>query len=153
MHFKILAGALALFLIACSSDTKDVDRSIDNLSYQGPNALCSEIEGVLDDPPADITEWQIRVAQLSENACRLPSDDLTLADAQAALGEDSFAYGIESNRLTIFARSDADEQRLCCSLQPSLLLLAKPAQGNIFAGRYRLEGLNEARLEFRRPGF
>lgn len=153
MNFKTLIGAVSLCFAACSTEVKDSQRSIDDLSFQGPNALCSEIEAVLDDPPVYMTEWQMRVAQLSENACRLPSDDITLEAARAALGDDSFAYEIESNRLTVFARSDAEEQRLCCSLQPSLLPLAETPDGNIFAGRYRLEGLHEARLEFHRPGF
>lgn len=153
MHNKILLGALALFITACTAEIKDTPRSIDDVSYRGPNALCPEIEDVLDYPPSDMTEWQTRVAQLSENACRLPSDDLTVEIAQAALGNDSFAYEIESNRLTVYARSDQDEQRLCCSLQSSLLPVARTPQGNIFAGRYRLESLHEARLDFRRPGF
>lgn len=146
-----------VFMANCSSQETPINansltRSIDNLDYRGPDSLCSDIEDIIDNPPTDITPWQTRVAELSlKNACRLPSKDLTLEIAEAELGDKDFAYQKDKNTLTIFARSESESQRACCSLQTSLLPVAKTLEGNIFAGRYQLNNLDAARLEFRSP--
>lgn len=153
-----LACTLLLSLGACSNQnqpptpTDGITRSIKTLDYRGPSALCSDIADVLANPPPDITAWQKRVAELSiNNACRLSGEDITQETIETALGDENFAFDIGQNAITIYARSDANTHRICCSLQPSLLPVGQTNSGNLFAARYRLSDLQAARLEFRSP--
>jgi len=149
---RFLLFSSLLCLTGCGLSENDT-RSIKNMAYKGPNALCTQIETILVNPPPDMTAKQKKEAMLSRDVCRLPSDDITIDDAIAALDADTIAFDIKNNIITLYVLSAQDKHRVCCSLQTYLLKIGKTQTGNYFAGRYRLKDLNQARLQFFRPDF
>ena len=127
--------------------------SIKGVKFKGPGAYCGDIDDLLSSPPDDMSAKQKKVTELSRDACSLPSDDITIDDAQSALNGKKVAYKIEGNILTLFARHAKEEAIICCSIQSSLLQIGQVDGHYLFAKRFRLKDLDAARLEFFAPDY
>ena len=158
----LYASALSLFMTACQGDltknepgetTKPMFTTIKDVKYQGPGAFCSDIEGLLAQPPEDMTDKQKLIARLSQDACQLPSEDITVIDVQAALDGDKLAYQTDGDTLTVFAKHNKEEARACCSIQTNLTLIGQEGEDYFLSSRFHLKDLDAARLEFFAPDY
>ena len=86
---------------------------------------------------------RLRLHLMAAN-CALPTDDVTEADARAALGDDNLAIIGEGDVVTVFQRTIEGEAFFCCSLQG---LDKRAVIGEtVWVARQRLRGMDEATL-------
>lgn len=104
--------------------------------------FCAEVEAALaqDLPPEHRAMWEDGLS-----VCRLPHDDLTPAGALTMLQGEEIALSVDDDVVTVVARHDGEEFRLCCSLQGEMTRF--PGTDS-WAVRHRLERIDEAVLFF-----
>ncbi len=88
---------------------------------------------------------QKAVLGLLENACALPTDDITLADAETALASKSLALTTEGDTLTLFQIAEGREPSICCSLQDADW--RDLGDGRTYVARFHLKDLQSAMLK------
>lgn len=146
------------FLVSCGPETVDEPTvpafaTIQDVKYNGPGAYCADITALLANPPSDMTEKQNLIATLSQDACQLPSNDISVTDVQTGLAGEKLAYQVDGDTLTVFAKYNKETARACCSIQTSLQLIGQESDLNYFASRFHLKNLDAARLEFFAPDY
>lgn len=111
------------------------------LHLRGANA-CSAVEAELQQSDWD-EDARLRLDLMLAN-CGLPLDDITAADAEAALGDENIAIIAEGDALTIYQRTKGNEAFFCCSLQglPSRAVIGD----TVWVARQRLRSLDEATI-------
>lgn len=102
--------------------------------------FCADIDTALAAAPSEkerswLQDWR--------RACRLPTDDLTPSRALTLLRGEPLAVERDRDALTIVARTDGDEARLCCTFQERMTRLGA---SDLWALRYRLDRLDEAMI-------
>ena len=88
---------------------------------------------------------QLATLDLLANACALPTDDLTLAEAEATLAGKPLALTAEGDTLTLFQIAEGREPSICCSLQRANW--HDLGDGRIFATRFHLKDLQSGMLK------
>ena len=126
---------------------------IKGMKIKGPTATCSDLKDVLSNPPHDMTDRKKLIATLSKDACALPVNDITTKDVLENLKGKKIAYTVDDETLTVYARHNEDKAITCCSLQPNLKLIGQHNEDYLFAYRFHLKSLENARLEFFSPDF
>lgn len=107
---------------------------------------------------ADLERWEKTLGFTEEDApllqsikgyqaaCSLPAEDLSQADASAALGEEPLSVTLTGDMLTLFARSPENAPYLCCSIRS--VAWKQLNQSGLWAGRLRIAQPDKALLQF-----
>ena len=134
-----LATFVAFFLLAaCQASAQDIGVS--------PAMPCAWLDARLKQLAEEVSAEDWRRARLLNAVCALPTDDLTLADAEKALGDRPFSVALDDNSVTLIARTDgAKPQGLCCTVQDVTWTRIGQSR-RLWAVRLRLERAREALL-------
>ena len=95
--------------------------------------------------PTEINPVQLALLEHSENACALPTDDISLIDGETALAGKSLALIAEGETLTLFQIADGPKPLICCSLQRADW--RDLGDGRTFAARFHLKNLQSGLLK------
>ncbi len=88
---------------------------------------------------------QLATLDLLENACALPTEDLSLADAEAILADKQFALVTEGETLTLFQIAEGRAPSICCSLQDASW--RDLGDGRTYVARLHLKNLQTGMLK------
>lgn len=88
---------------------------------------------------------QLALLGYVENACALPTDDISLSDAETALAGKSFALTAEGETLTLFQIAEGRKPSVCCSLQKADW--RDLGDGRTYAARLHLKMLQSGMLK------
>lgn len=131
--------AALCFLTACASAPEEQTPRL-NIRAETP---CETLEAFAATDHED-ADWARDVAR---TACALPIDDLDAETAHTLLGDAPLHIARDGDALTILARSERAQPRLCCSLQAPMAPLGK----DLWALRFRLAELDRAMIMFFAP--
>lgn len=143
----IPSAALVAMLSACTTLGSQGELA----ANQAPRSVASAIDTTT--LCADIAELRLGVTKATrlraldevEHACTLPTDDITLDAARAALGGKTLALRAEGDTLTLFQIAAGNQPGICCSLQR--LTWRDLGDGQTFAARMRLTDLQSGMLK------
>lgn len=103
---------------------------------------CAQLDTVASE--VDWNEDALLLLDLMAANCSVPTEDITPADALAALGENNVAMSAEGNVLTLFQRTKGNPPLFCCSLQdlPNRAVI----DDTVWVARQRLRDLDGATI-------
>lgn len=148
----LVLGALLTACTLTAPEPASSPQLISMIPYHTPTSPCSEIDVAYQETMQSGSSSQIENLEAARRQCRLDPTDLNRNDAEALLMDSDLALKVSAPTiLTLYARSDEDAPRLCCSIQGANVWT--PIDGtNLWGAQFRLKDLNRMMLYLTLPG-
>lgn len=138
MQRQLIVALLVVSLILLQSASAEVLTG-EELAF---HPSCDRLDA---DVGAHTDADRVSAARLS---CQLSANDVSTAEAEAALGVRDLALSRDRETMTVYARAHGDGAMLCCSLQTQMHRIG--ASG-LWVARFRLSDTDHAMLTFVPP--